>query len=103
VVEREDAGDDEGGAFVAVDKAVVAGDAERVGGGDIGDVRNAVGGPVLRAGEGGLHQREITDAGVAAVFSDLCVVDGEDNVLGEPAPRGRRHFDRIVELFTTVH
>ena len=69
---------DEARAFVAVHERVVANDARRVCGGEIKNIRFAIGEKLLRAGESGFKQTTIAHARGAAMFVKQVPVYGKD-------------------------
>src|SRR5206468_3284060 len=73
-------------ALVAVHERMVRREAIGVGGGELGGVGFAVGGPVQRAREGRIEQARIADAGTAAVLGELLVVRGENDGALDPDP-----------------
>src|SRR5207249_4649921 len=77
---------DECYALVAVHERMVRREAIGVGGGELGGVGFAVGGPVQRAREGRIEQARIADAGTAAVLGELLVVRGENDGALDPDP-----------------
>jgi hypothetical protein len=70
VLEQRDFHDDPCSSLVSIKERVVAGDADGVRGGEIGNVRLAVGFKVLRARQGRLKKSEIPDPAEAAVLRD---------------------------------
>src|SRR6185437_3028933 len=78
IIEEEDDGGDEGGAFVAVDEGMVARDAERVSSGEIEGIGIAVGRLIDRARQRRLQEPMVAQAGTAAMLGNLFVVNGED-------------------------
>lgn len=95
-IEREEKfGDHQRGAFVAVGEGVVAGEAVSIGRSEGGGVDAVgIGGEVLRAGHGGLEGAFVADAGGAAMFGQLFVVDGASDGGVDPGPVG--HFAQVV-------
>lgn len=84
VLGQEEFHGDVGGALVAVDVWMVAGDGDGIGGGEGGDVRLAIDGKVLWPGERAFEQTGVSQAGGAAVFGELDVVDGVDPAAVQP-------------------
>lgn len=74
---QEKFGDDHAGALVAVEERVIARDAEGIAGGEPRERALAIDELMPWAGQGRLQQAVIGHAGLAAVFGDLRVVDGE--------------------------
>lgn len=77
-----------GGAFIAVDEWVVAGDAVGRSGGEGAAVVFAMVPAVHRPSEGGIQQPRIAHARSAAVLGKLAVVDGQGDMKVEPERLG---------------
>jgi len=72
---------DEGRPFVTVDEGVILGDAQRVNGGQFGNIRFAVARAVQRPSEGAVEKASVTEAGGASVFRQLFVMDGKNKLV----------------------
>ena len=72
--------------FVAVDEAVVVGEAIGIRCGQVGCIRITIHREVQRACEGGFDHLEVTDPVRPAVLGELTVMDGQDDAEINPAP-----------------
>ena len=83
---RKKARDHPACSLIAVGKRMVANQSIGIRSGKSGGVRLFVSGNVTRAGQSGSKGPRVAHSGRPAVFGQLALVDGVDDILAHPAP-----------------